>query len=209
MSLLTVSRFQGTCVSKLIKWLFLCGSLSAPLDTPLKAVFSLLKVFRHKVWRTWARHDFFWWRGRANPRAHFMFFFMYYLKALSSPRTPSHPPQCCPFWVNTKTKQRALLSSLEKKIKKKLKPRQLCLNSPVLLSTQLRQHLFPLSVVKMQMPSSFFSLLLSLDNCETCYPFLGKAKELFLVGSLQEQQGTKHLLFLDPTVPLSAGGFLS
>lgn len=54
--------------------------------------------------------------------------------------------------------------------------------SLVLLSTQFCQHLFPLSVVKMQMPSSFLSLLLSLDNCETCYPFLGKVESFSLLA---------------------------
>lgn len=55
-----------------------------------------------------------------------MFLSMYYLKTFSSPCPTS--PQCYPFWVNTKTKQRALLSSLEKKIY--WKPQQLCLNNP-------------------------------------------------------------------------------
>lgn len=44
---------------------------------------------------------------------------------------------------------------------------------------------FPLSVVKMQEPFYFLSLLLSLDYCETCYLFLGKVEELFLVSSLK------------------------
>lgn len=169
MSLLTVSRFQGTCVSKLIKWLFLCGSLSAPLDTPLKAVFSLLKVFRHGVWRTWARHDFFVGEEVEQTLGHISCSFSC---TISKPSLLPAPPPTTPSVLSllSKHKNKTKSSSFLSGKKNKLKPRQLCLNSPVLLSTQLCQHLFPLSVVKMQMPSSFFSLL-SLDNCETCYHF--------------------------------------
>lgn len=148
--------------------------------------------------------NFCWWGGRAKPRAHFMFLFMYDLKAPSSP-CPSLELSLLSKHKN-KTKSPSFLSGKKRKTENR---GNFSWTAPVLLSTQFCQHLFPLSVVKMQMSSSFPSLLLSLDNCETCYPFLSKVKELFLVGSLQEQQGTKHLLFLDPTVPLSAGGSLS
>lgn len=140
---------------------------------------------------------FSWWGGRTNPRGHFMFFFMYHLKASSMPPPPPHPRPVQSLPVNTQTKQNALLSSLKKRKTTATLPEQ----SQYFWILNSANICFP-SVVKMQMPSSFLPPFLSLDYFEICYLFLGKVKELFLVGSLQKPQGTKHLLFLDPTVPL-------
>lgn len=134
---------------------------------------------------------FCWWGGRTNPRAHFMFVFMEYLKASSLPQ----PLQCSPFRVNTQTKQKALLSSL----KKRGKTQQLCLSSSstseyspksTTVSPVCR---YNANTVFFSLPSPFF-----LGFCETCY-LLGEVNQLFFVGSLQKPQVIKKALIRSHT----------
>lgn len=133
---------------------------------------------------------FCWWGDRTNPRRHFAFL------SLCCPKASYIScPQSTLFWVNPQTNQKTPWV-------KKENLSSFAWASPPFLNTQLCQHLLPLTAVKTLMLSSFLSLLVSLDYCETCYLFPGKVKELFHVGSLQKPQGTKCLLSFDLTVPL-------
>lgn len=175
-------QVAGCLVSKLIECQTPCDRLSSPPDAP-QGCFQLAEIiWLHSLENLSLARIFSSEETEQTPE---------HTSCLFSCTILRHPLPPIPAMQSLLSKHTNKKESPPFPFAKKGKHTDFAWAAPLLLNTQLCQHLFPLPVVKMHMLSSFLSRVLSLAYCETCYLVLGKIK------SLQTPQGTKPLVFLD------------